>query len=227
MTTFRFKSTIALLLIGFMLGFCTSQFLFGCNAEPSGKPASQVKELIKKTDANHAVYTEKISVLEKVNANLQQKLLGTQAELQKAKRQTAIQEGSLKLLAKTGYKASERLKKTDQPDAVHYYAAACDSLISEVNSYLDENKRKDSLYEEQIFAMDSVITVKDAIIQADASAYNSLHQLFSQTVEQQELLLAENVSLRKQIKRQKRKGKLLGLGGIIVSGAAANYLIRH
>jgi hypothetical protein len=75
--------------------------------------------------------------------------------------------------------------------------------------------------------MDSVVTVKDDLMQANEKAYTNLNLLFGQSLTAQQNLNKENKLLQRQFKRQRFKNKMTTIGLMILSATAANYLLHH
>jgi hypothetical protein len=103
----------------------------------------------------------------------------------------------------------------------------CDSLAKEVISYTEANHRKDSVYESQLLQFDSLLHVKDRLVETSQNAYNDLRILFDKSLTSQTILQKENLALTKQNKRQKFKSKVLTGASLILSGLTTSYLLRH
>ncbi|WP_207515041.1 hypothetical protein [Longitalea luteola] len=230
MATFRFKTSLVLFLLGFLVGFCTSQLFARCNPNPPANKSAvaPVKELELRAKSEQTIFLNKISALQKSNEQLNEKLRSTQSELQKAKQVTANKERSIKQLVKhNGYDSKNLIeRRAKEYPADTGIASQCDSLITEVNAYLDENQRKDSLYEQQLEILGDALDIKDSVIKTHQSVYYSLATLFDQSVEQKQMLQSENLKMRKWMKRQKRKNKLLTLGAIALAGFAASSILH-
>lgn len=230
MLTFKFKSSIALLLTGLVAGFCLSFLFNGCgndSAIPHEKTIP-AKDLKKEADAKEASYQAKITELENKNQHLKQALKSTQDQLAMLKTKTKLRETNIKKMIKPkGYPAKELLQKMNSGFVTDTGLSPCDSLVQEVSVYMQENSLKDSLYEEQIVKQDSLIAGKDSIIENKTKLQQNLQTLFEQSLMQQEILAKENTQLRKKFKRQKFRSKLVTLGVTVLSGLAANYLIQH
>jgi|GEM_PF-1631975 len=95
-----------------------------------------------------------------------------------------------------------------------------DTFISVVN-------KSDSLFRQVIHQQDTLLNIKDTLIAVHQSAYASLRASFDQSWRQQEVLLQANKQLTKNLKKQRRKTKLIALSSIIVTGLTAGYLISR
>ena len=229
MMTFHLKTFLSFLLVGFVLGFVTAFLFKGCNKNPIIKKEAVVKpkELKKEAATIEINYQKQIASLQDQNIELQQDLEVTQGLLDQAKQMTKQLENKIKkLIEPTGYPAKRLIEKV-KTNEISSDLTPCDSLINVVSDYIDENHRKDSIYELQILQMDSMVSIKDDLIQTNRVAYTTLHKLFEQSVSSQENLNKENTQLRKQFKRQRFKNKLVTAGLMILSATATNYLLHH
>jgi hypothetical protein len=69
--------------------------------------------------------------------------------------------------------------------------------------------------------------VKDSVIAFKTELHTAFCGIFNQSLREQEKLLTENKHLRKQVKRQKLKTKLIAIGTAIIAGIGINYLVQH
>ncbi len=229
MMTFHLRTFISLLIAGFVLGFFSTFLFTGCDRNKiSTKDVSITPKVLKKqADTIQENYLKQISNLQDQNIELQESLEITQSLLDEAKQVTKQKEIKIKkIIEPKGYSARELLEKLG--DAKQANASSpCDSLATEVIGYIDQNHRKDSLYEDQLIQMDSVVGVKDDVIQANEKAYTSLNLLFNESLAAQKNLVKENKLLHRQFKRQRFKNKLVSVGLMILSATATNYLLHH
>jgi hypothetical protein len=182
------------------------------------------KVLRKQADTIQQNYQKEIEGLQDQNLELSQNLEVTQGLLEQTKQLCNQKEQQIKkLTAPKGYAAKALLAKRDSLKSL----SDCDTLASLVVQYIDGNHKKDSLYEVQLMQMDSVVSVKDDLIQANEKAYTNLNSLFDQSLKAQESLLKENKFLQKQFKRQRFKNKVVTAGLMILSATASNYLLHH
>lgn len=234
MITFNLRSSIATALLSFVLGCCISFLLTGgCNnTSPSTSELITIEKLQKDFQDKQTAYQARISELQKKNATLQQELSSTQVELFTIKLKTKQKEKAIKKLVlprtKPGLPARELLRKVNgKIVAIDSSVSSCDSLAIAVMEYLDENVVKDSLYEKQISLQDSVIRVKDVEITIRDSLYREIKTNFALSLAQQQLLAEQNGLFQKQLKRQKRRSKLLAFGSVILTGIVTNYFLNH
>lgn len=230
MITFKFKSSIALLLTGLVVGFCLSFLFNGCGKDSAMTHEKTVpaKDLKKEADVKEASYQAKITELENKNQRLKHELKSTQDQLALLKSKTKQRETNIKkMIEPKGYPAKELLQKVKPGSVAYTDLSPCDSLVQEVSVYIQENSLKDSLYEEQIGKQDSLIAGKDSIIENKTRLHQELQSLFEKSLTQQETLVKENTGLRKQFERQKFRSKIIAIGLTVLSGIATNYLIQH
>jgi len=204
----------------------------GNNNPDSTVTVTPPKELKKQVEDTAAKYGKQISELGKQIQQLQQDLNTAHQQLQAAKQTTKKRAAKIKQLiapvkSAPGYPAKQLLQKVKPDKQDDNAVSPCDSLVREVSEYLNENIVKDSLYEDQIQKLDSIVHVKDAIIQNHQQLYSSLNKIFSEAVAQQELLLKENKRLKKKARRKKFGNTLKTIGVIIATAAATNYINNH
>ncbi len=231
MFLFNLKSSIILLAIGFVAGFGTTFLFKGCDNH-STLPHTNIvstQDLKKQAATLEDTYQQQITELAKRNYRLQAKLKSAREELSQAKSKVRQRESRIKKIidSNNGLPAKEllaRAKPEIPPDSV---SIPCDSLADEVSEYIRENHLKDSLYESQAVMQDSIIEAKDSVITLKTEQYKGLQILFDESLQQQENLLKENKSLRKQFKRQRFKNTLKTIGLIIFSGTVTNYIMNH
>lgn len=228
MFSYQFKTTMILLILGFISGVCMSILFVGCGGCNSSLPrVTTAKEIKKAAFDSNAAYQQRRVQLDTVKSRLQVHVAKTNLTLQQEKNQAAIRKEKVKkLIEPKGYAARLLIQKRDapQPDTLF---TKCDSLQKEVSLFIEENDRKDSLYETQIATMDSLVLVQGRIIENDSVAYRNLQVLFHSAVDHGEVMEMENKSLQKKMKRQKFKSKIVSIGLMLLSGAAANYFIHR
>lgn len=228
MFSYQFKTTMILLFLGFICGVCMSILFMGCGG--CNRPSSATKPLkeLKKAAANsNASHQQRKIQLDTAKARLQVLVAKTGVVLQQEKKAVAVRKEKLKkLIEPQGYPTKLLVQKRDapRPDTV---LGQCDSLLNEVSLFIQENDRKDSLYETKLATLDSLVLVQGSIIQNDSLAYRNLQILFNEAVSRGEAIEIENSSLQKKLKRQKIKSKFVSIGLMLISGAAANYFIHR
>jgi hypothetical protein len=226
MMSLNLKNVLSLLVLGFVLGLFSSFLIPGCNKSSISKTEGAIKpkELKKQADTIQGNYQKQIADLQDQTIELMQNLEVAQGLLDQQKQICQQKEQQIKKLTEPkGYPAKALLSKVDTSN----FISDCDSLATVVNDYIEENYRKDTIYETQLTQMDSVITVKDDLIQTNRQAYTNLHQLFDQSLVTQQSLIKQNKQLQRQFKRQRFKSKVVTVGLMILTAAATNYLLHH
>jgi hypothetical protein len=224
----QFKTTLVLLFLGFLCGVVMTVLFSGCGGSPETPLADNTISVIKeKAAATETHYQKEIARLDSVNHRLQAELKTTRISLTGAKQNVAKRKSSLvKRTAPTGFPAKHLLQKASQ-SPVDSLAHPCDSLITEVNHYIQANEVKDSLYEKQINTLDSVVVIQDAIIQNDSVAYRDIKGLLDQAVSRSTALQNDNWKLQRTIRRQKHKSRWATVGLMLLSGAAVHFISNH
>ncbi len=230
MKLFDVKSSIALVLVGLVFGFCLSVLMKACYSDtpiPQQK-AVTTEELKKQAADKEAAHQKQIAELENKNQQLQNELKTTKEQLSAVKSKARQRETTIKkIIEPKGLPAKELLAKAKPVNPVDSSLSPCDSLAREVNEYLLDNAVKDSLYESQISTLDSMVAVKDSVIKFKTELHSEWVDVFTKALDQQEILQKENQQLQKQFKRQKRKSKLVTVGLMILSAVGTKYLLHH
>jgi len=219
---------IITLILGILIGLlCYFLFDFSANDLLPTKSVDNPGSIRKEMAEKEALHQAKITELENKNQLLQKDLNTVKEQLASIKSKTTKRESTIrKILEPKGMPAKDLLEKVSHLVTVDSSLSPCDSLANEVSEYLEENTLKDSLYETQISKLDSTIAIKDSMIQLKSKMHVDLSNTVSKLLNDQETVLRENKTLQKQLKRQKRKSKLVTVGLMILSATAANYLLK-
>lgn len=224
----RLKASICILIFGFILGFCMAVFFVPVDAssESSKHLPVPAKELNIQAIAIEKDYQTRVAVLKDQNSKLQTDLTSTKALLKQVKASSKQREYKVKkiIAVNSHQKKDQSLENYSIP---LFNNCICDSLKMEVTNYINENNRKDSLYEIQMVTMDSVVRVKDSIIQVNEGFHNSFREIFNKAINEQKILEVENRLLKKKEKRRKLGSKILGGGLLVLSGTLIKNFIHH
>jgi hypothetical protein len=226
MIALNFRNLLTLLLIGFAIGLCSSFLFTGCKKSTHSKTNIVVspKELKKQADTIQENYQKQIDDLQDQNIELAQNLEVTQGLLEQTKQLCKQKEQQIKKLTEPkGFPAKDLLAKINKPKT----DSDCDTLASLVVEYIENNHQKDSLYEVQVIQMDSLVSVKDKLIETNERAYMNLNLLFDQSLTAQQSLIKENKFLQRQFKRQRFKSKVVTVGLMILTATVTKYLSHH
>jgi hypothetical protein len=212
------------LLIGLIVGVCLTLSFKGCgrDSDLESVPIINPKQIIKAADKTEAEYQKKVAELKLHGEKLEHQLKELQSELSLLKSKTKNRELTIKKMIEPKGFPAKKLVKGGRSESISIDSSLspCDSLAVEVDGYITDNIRKDSLYEAQSQIKDSIIAVKDSVILTTIKVYQDFKTLLDQSVKQQELLFSQNKLLKKQLKRQKFRSTMKTLGFIILSGAA-------
>lgn len=229
MISLRLKVSTYVLLCGFVVGFFTA-FLF----LPGNPVSTEKREPVKAKQLNREVsliekgYQNQINVLKDQYTGLQAQLSSTQKLLDQAKQLIRQKEAKINKIILTSNNYQKDLLPTESSVALFDGVdSPCDSLKIEITGYIDENHRKDSLYETQLAQLDSVVGIKDTIIHANEGLYNSLREVYNTAITDQQVLQDENRLLKKREKRRRLKAKLTTIGVAILSAFSLSYILHH
>ncbi len=227
MITLKMKTTISLLLLGFVVGCCVAMLLFsGCNNTVAKEHSVAIAALKKETREQKAAYEAKLAGLEQDNHALQTQLEQVRAKLQEAKTKTSGKKAVIKrMIQPVGFPARDLLDSDNLPASASE-VSDCDSLKIVVGEFITESEIKDSLYESHIAVQDEIITGKDAVIAVQKGHISDVSEKLGQSLQQQTELVALNTRLQKKLHRQKTKGRLFAFATAILSGVATHYLTK-
>lgn len=209
------------LLIAFILGFFFAGLFRGCgNDYPSvvnipAKPSAIEKQVAK----DEAGYKKKEDSLNIRSNQLAAELKNIKKSLEQSGRKNLILQTQLSDLAGQYHKAAI------QKDTIRQLES-CDSLVPKMSELVESYRLQDSLCGNTIDILEQQVAAKDSLVQVHEEKYNSLKLNFEKSVLGQQLAIAENKQLHKQIARQKRKGFLTAAIAVIASGLTLRWLIK-
>lgn len=208
------------LILGIIIGISFTKLFTGNSKEENlTTTAKNIKPFVlQKTTVNEEFYfVQKIDSLNTNNKLLNKKLGGSRAALEVAKNKNLVLQTQLYDLIDNKNGSSCNLIQDSIGNRFK------DKVIDLIN----ENNYKDSLYENIDSTVTAQVRNKDSTIVLINNKYDSLKIYFNASLLQQQLLYDQNNQFKKQFRRQKIKNKILSAGILILSGATANYLIRH
>lgn len=212
------RKTLLIAILCLFTGLGLNSLFKGCNRNAVSLPANilPATALKQKADTIESRHQEQISLLNRRNEELQHSLSQTSMSLRQSKAKLSAAEQSIRQL----------LTENVTNDSA-YALTTCDTLREYVKGYLDENIRKDSLYDSKISLLESTVTLKDSALEISANTQQQIRILLNQTLLQHSWLETENFTLKKQVRKTRRKQKLLTFGLVLISGVAAGYLATH
>jgi len=218
MTKINIRKTLLIALLCLFSGIGLNSLFKGCNRNTVPLPANIIpaREIRQKADTIERRHQEQIALLKRRNEELQHSLSKTSVSLRQSKAKLSAAEQSIRQL----------LTENVTNDSA-YALTTCDTLREYVKGYLDESIRKDSLYDSKITLLENTVTLKDSALEISASTQQQFNILLKQTLQQHSWLETENLTLKEQIRKTKKKQKLLTFGLILFSGATAGYLVTH
>lgn len=204
------KSNNITVLIAFIVGFFFAGLFNSCGSDcPSvinipAKPSAIQKQVAK----DEAGYKKKEDSLNTRNEQLASELKNTKKSLEQSGKRNLVLQTQLSDLGKQYQKAAI------QKDTVRLLES-CDSLVPKMSELVEGYRLQDSLSGNTINILEQQVAAKDSLIDLHEEKYNALKLNFEKSVLGYQLAIAENKQLQKQVKKQKRKGILLGVLGVI------------
>lgn len=201
------------------MGISFSNLFSGCD-EANPPSIVSVKKLNPKVIRSEEQKSEVgyIKKLDSLNANCN-KLTG----------QLAITRHSLSSAKQTNLVLQDQIFQIldDKNNTTDSAAASrdCDSLAGKVTGLIQNENIKDSLYEDAAQNLQLQLQNKDSSLNLKDQQYQNLKTFFDKSLDDQDTLYKANRALEKQYKRQRFKTRLLWLGSIILSGAAAATIL--
>ena len=214
------KINLLLFAIGLFLGLYLS-FMYSVALSADNKPpgvSTPVKQLKKEVSKAETSFAKKFDSIQTENNKLTVGLSDTKAALQSAKQKSKALEQKIKTIL---------LRKESAEEPIAFYDPACDSLIGTVEYLMQASTQKDSLYEKVQINLQAQLQNKDSAINLQDNQYQSLKSTLSKSLESQEALEKQNISITKAYKKQKAKSKVLTALLFIGSGVAAGYIINR
>lgn len=207
------------LVAGIIIGF--HLFLLFGDTEPNGAKVSPVfvnpAVMQQAAAGREAAYVHLVDSLAALNRQLSAKVTTTKKTLSAVRQQNkALQEQVYDIM-------SDYSSTTDTTEQL----AHCDSLQMTVQELIMADKEKDSLYEDLTESLSHQVTIKDSVIMAQHDLYRELSTSFDSLALQQQPLLEQNIQLQQVIKKQRKKGKWLSTGALILGGIAVYGLIQR
>lgn len=218
MLTFANRYTyLALLCVGFILGFYNCLLFSGCGRAASLPAVTHIPPaaIQKKVATAQLHFQATLDSLGSATRHLQKDLQTTQAALQKAKQTNhALQRQVYDLLDRSPAIVADTVARISN----------CDSLQTSVKDLIASDSVKDSLYETVTHNLQAQIVNRDSTLNVKQDEYHALQTSFATSLEQQQTLQSENTTLRKQIKRQKRAGVVKTIGLVLATLFVTHYL---
>lgn len=206
---------------GLLMGVCFSLMwfaVFGVGDNYSAKYTAP-KELRKKVVSVEVTLEKTTDSLHELNKALAVRLQDAKTQLAVAKKKATELQLQVSELLDTRFPV--------QPNRYPLPLSVCDSLAFTTTALMKANDTKDSLHEAVAVNQDVQLRNKDSTIALQARFQESLKSSFLQSVQAREELLRQNKLLQKSARNQRIKSKVLTAGLLLLSGAAASYILTH
>ena len=212
--------TILPLVLGIIIGISFTNLFKGCGS--ATEPVSIVKNTRPSVIEKHVAevessFQQKIDSFKTISTALVKQLGQTRKTLSDARNKNLVLQTQV-------YDLIDRQPVNTDTVTVN---RDCDSLKVKVVELIHSNNEKDSLCEDMNTNLEMQLKNKDSTIAVKDTGYQSLKSSFAESIAQQQGLFEQNKGFQQQFKRQKVKSKLLSAALLIVSGAAANFLIHR
>jgi hypothetical protein len=219
MNSFKFQTLSSVALISFVMGCILMCMLMkGCQKEKTNTTLS-TKIVRHEHDKNKAAFRDTIGLLTD-----QAKYLTDKIKLQKNKIAATKKLYKSPITAtnptilKIGYRASDLLKRAKKESV---------NIINDSKSIENDiDKKTENIYIELVNVQDSLLQVKDAVINTLSNQVEQQNLLIEKILKEQEQLVTENIKLKKQLKTSKRRGRLLAIITGIIGGLATHQLTK-
>lgn len=215
------KSHFIILLSFFLLVTLTWLLVKGCgdHPAPSVYPPLSPEVIQKQVQKDETTYKQREDSLQAQNARLNADLKNVRKSLKQSGKRNIVLQTELSDLGRQYQWAAI------QKDTIRQLEN-CDSLFPKMSEMAESYQLLDSLYKSAILVMEEQLSVKDSLIQVHQDKYNSLKLNFEKSILGQQLTIAENKQLQKQIKKQKRKAFIKTAAAVIVAGVTLAIMSR-
>jgi hypothetical protein len=206
---------------GLLLGIALTLHGLSCTNKPTtpAAPGPSPKVIVKELSDAEKNYSKRADSLHTQSLKLQLQLTATIGELEVAKQRVKTLQQTVKDLIQ---KSSVNSNAVSNP-----VITPCDSLAFAADQLIESSNKKDSLYEQQAVSLELQVGNRDSVIALKTAQYTDIKSAFTKALDLQSTITTQNKDLNRQLRRQKFKSKLLTAAMLILSGAAANYMIHH
>lgn len=215
------KSHFIILLSFFLLVTLTWLLVKGCgdHPAPSVYPPLSPEVIQKQVQKDETTYKQREDSLQAQNARLNADLKNARKNLEQSGKRNIVLQTQLSDLGRQYQRAAI------QKDTIRQLES-CDSLFPKMSEMVESHQLQDSLYKSTILVLEEQLSVKDSLIQVHQDKYKSLKLNFEKSILGQQLTIAENKQLQKQIKKQKRKAFIKTAAAVIVAGVTLAIISR-
>jgi len=175
-----------------------------------------VKEMKEQVNSIENKYKTEIQYWAMKNNSLQQQIQKTEVALGESKQKTNSLQGKIQVLI------SESKTLKDTSDII----TNCDSLKTQVTLFISETNVRDSLCDNEISDLKTVIQNKDSAMAVCENGFFMLKRVADSSLAQQSELADKLKLADKKIRRGNRKTKFLSATVFILSGVTAILLLH-
>ena len=187
----------------------------------TGNPSTQITAITKpslpkeQTSKKVIHFQKKVDSLGSLAKDLDKKLTANKAALAIAKNKTLVLETQLVAAKEKEIVSNNETEAINSPHEENV-----------LTQFIEANNNKDSLYETIDSTRILQLQNKDASLVVKDSMYQALKLSFDESLAEQQVLYTQNKLLRRQVSRQKLKGKLVSAAVLIISASAVRYLMK-
>lgn len=219
MQTLNIKN-ILFVIIAFVLGCSLASLFSGCGSETdtASKPI-RPSEIKKQVNNDENRFRKIADSLENRGKRIAAALNATGKHLETARRDNSfLQEQIADLTEKyvTAFREHDTVKILED----------CAGLFPKARELVQSAQLQDSLCNETASQMQSLILIKDSVIQVMNEQYVSLRKNFDSGMNNLETAVNENRNLHRKIRKQKIKNMVVSAAAAIGSGLALKWLIK-
>ncbi|MCC7302504.1 MAG: hypothetical protein IT233_07680 [Bacteroidia bacterium] len=175
-----------------------------------------VKEMQQQVSSIETSYQEQIRYWVNKNMALQSRIQQTDLELERSRMKEKSIQGKILALI------SDSRTLTDTISII----SNCDTLKEKITEFIAETNVKDSLCNAEITDLKTVILNQDSAMIVCQSSFTMLKQVTDSSLVMQSRLADELNKASKQLKKEKRRSKLLAVGAMILSGTTTFLLLQ-
>lgn len=175
-----------------------------------------VKEMQGQVNSIENKYKNEIQYWMQKNNSLRQQIVKTETALGESKQNENSLRGKIHFLISEG----KNLKDTSE------IISNCDSLKEKVNQFISETNVRDSLCDNEISELKTVIQNKDSVFSVCEKSFSMLKQVADSSLAFQSKLTGELQLADKKIRRGNLKTKILSAGVMILSGVTTILLLQ-
>lgn len=175
-----------------------------------------IKEMTSQVNSIESNYKTQLQYWIQKNNYLQEQIQKTDFALSQSKQKEKSLQGSIQVLISE----SKDLKDTSQ------IVSNCDSIKESVSQFISETNTRDSLCDNEIADLKTLVQNKDSAMTVCESSFSMLKQVTDSSLVFQNKLTDELNRANKKIKRGNIKSKFLAAGVMILSGVTTILLLK-